>query len=128
MEELLEVFPNLLDVLFDMALGGLGGLSAYLFDYTKASRDDKEFIFRISSLSVNVVLGVFVSYAMAGLIDTEAGYRNAVLLMSGFSAYSILTIAESKFAETIYDRFIDSSRSKKEDKCSKIEEDKKEEK
>lgn len=119
MEELLEVFPNLLNVLFDMALGGLGGLTAYLFDYSKANRDNKEFVFRISSLAVNVVLGVFVSYAMAGLIDTEAKYRDAVLLMSGFSAYSILTIAESKFAETIYDRFIDKSSSKKEDKKEK---------
>ena len=126
MVELINVFPNLLNVLFDMGLGGLGGLCAYLYDYNKASRGEKEFIFRMSSLMVNVVLGVFVSYAMSGLIDTEAVYRNAVLLMSGFSAYSILTIAESKFAETIYDRFIGRSNSKQEDKYTNVAEDKKE--
>ena len=126
MVELINVFPNLLNVLFDMSLGGLGGLCAYLYDYNKASRNEKEFIFRMSSLMVNVVLGVFVSYAMSGLINTEAVYRNAVLLMSGFSAYSILTIAESRFAEAIYDRFIGRSNSKQGNKCTNIEEDKKE--
>lgn len=126
MVELISVFPNLLNVLFDTGLGALGGLCAYLYDYGKASRNEKEFIFRISSLMVNVVLGVFVSYAISGLIDTEASYRDAVLLMSGFSAYSILTIAESKFAETIYDRFIGRTNSKQVGKCANIEEDKKE--
>lgn len=126
MAELINVFPNLLNALFDMGLGALGGLCAYLYDYSKASRNEKEFIFRMSSLMVNVVLGVFVSYAISGLIDTETSYRDAVLLMSGFSAYSILTIAESRFAEAIYDRFIGRSNSKQGNKCTDIEEDKKE--
>lgn len=88
----------------DVALGGIGGFIVYLYDYDKAIRSGKPFVFRWSSLGVNIALGMFVSYVVANIIPVDLFGREALLLMCGFTAYSILVIAEGRFATALFDK------------------------
>jgi len=89
----------------DLLLGGLGGLVVYLYDYSKATRSNEEFVFRFSSLLINVVLGMFVSYGVGTALVAGTPYRDIILMASGFSAYNVLALTESRFAEYIFKKF-----------------------
>lgn len=103
--ENVDILIGIWVIIRDVVLGGVGGAAVYLFDYSKATRNgDSKFIFRFSSLLINIVLGMFVSYAVSGIIENGNEYRDVILLASGFSAYNILTITESKFAEYLFHR------------------------
>ena len=104
--ESIDIVVGMWLIVRDIVLGGFGGAAVYLFDYSKATRNgDSKFTFRISSLLINIVLGMFVAYAVSGVIENEQEYRDVLLLASGFSAYNVLTLTESKFAEYMFSRF-----------------------
>lgn len=107
MVEVIDLVLHSWALLEDIILGGMGGCTVYLFDYLKAKREgDEDFVFRISSMLINVVLGMFVSYAISGLLSPDNAYRHGILLLSGFSAYNILTLAESRFAEFVFNKIL----------------------
>ncbi len=100
-QDLVFIVSNIKDIL----LGVVGGLVAYLFDYTKAKRNgDDEFVFQFTSMLVNIVLGAFVAYIVGTTLDTDIRYRDAIIGLSGVTAYNIIYLAESKFAEWIIAR------------------------
>ena len=103
-------------LLKDALFGVLGGFIPYLFDYSKASRNHEDFVFRFSSLEINMALGGFIGYAIGNLLELDVFGRNALICFSGFSAYSILLIAESRFANWIFDRITGVNRK---DSCDK---------
>lgn len=91
-------------LLKDALFGVLGGFISYLFDYSKANRNNEEFVFRFSSLYINMALGGFIGYVIGNLLELDVFGRNTLICFSGFSAYSILLIAESRFANWLFDR------------------------
>lgn len=97
-------------LLKDALFGVLGGFISYLFDYSKANRNKEEFVFRFSSLYINMALGGFIGYAIGNLLELDVFGRNALICFSGFSAYSILLIAESRFANWLFERITGATR------------------
>lgn len=84
----------------DIVLGMTGGMIAYLFDYSKARRTgDESFQFMVSSMLINMALGAFVAYTVGTMLPADISYRDAIIGFSGVTAYNILLLAESKFAE-----------------------------
>ena len=89
----------------DIFLGLVGGLISYLFDYSKAKRNgNKEFIFRVSGMVINMSLGAFVGYVIGTLLPIETTGRDAIIALSGVTSYNILLLAESRFAVWIFER------------------------
>lgn len=89
----------------DIILGIAGGMVAYLFDYSKAIRQgDTEFTFLISSMLINMCLGAFVAYTVGSTLPADTMFRDAIVGLSGVTAYNILLVAESKFAKWVIER------------------------
>ena len=88
----------------EIILGFIGGAIAYLFDYSKAKRNSKPFSFSISSMFINMALGAFVAYMVGTVIPVETTGRDAIIGISGVTAYQILLVAESNFAKWIFNR------------------------
>ena len=100
-DNVLFVISNLKDIMLGMA----GGMIAYLFDYSKAKREgDVEFKFMVSSMVINMLLGAFVAYIVGSTLSSDIAYRDAIIGLSGVTAYNIIFLAESKFAKWVIDR------------------------
>jgi len=98
-------------VLFkDIVLGALGGMIVYLFDYSKAKRMNIPFTFMFSSMIVNMALGAFVAYIVGTVIPMGTYARDAMVGLSGVTAYNILMLAESRFAGLIMDKLTGSKK------------------
>lgn len=95
----------ILEMLRDVLLGAIGGFIAYLFDYQRAKKDgDTKFIFKFSSLTINMALGAFVAHLVGTLIPLDTFGRDAIIGLSGVTAYNILLLAESKFAAWLFEK------------------------
>ncbi len=89
----------------DVILGMAGGTIAYLFDYSKAKREgDETFVFLVSSMIINMMLGAFVAYMFGSSLPSDMEYRDAIIGLSGLTAYNIILLAESKFASWIIEK------------------------
>lgn len=96
----------------DILLGGVAGLIAYLYDhnveckeYAKEREGGCEAIkFNLFSLITNIAMGAFVAYVVGTAIADTNEYKTILVGFSGFSAYSILALARSRFAETLLDK------------------------
>lgn len=96
---------KLLLSLKDILLGFVGGAVAYLFDYMKARKNgDTEFKFMFTSMLINMCLGAFVAYSVGSFVPMETTGRDAIIGFSGVTAYNIILIAESRFAQWIMDK------------------------
>jgi len=94
----------------DIVLGMAGGIAAYLFDYSKAKREgDADFRFLVSSMLINMALGAFVAYIIGSVISEDVTYRNAIIALSGVTAFQIILLAESRFAEWVIARLTSST-------------------
>lgn len=100
----INVFILALAMLKDVLLGLFGGLVAYLFDFIKARREGTDFVFKISSMLINMFLGAFVAYLIGTVVPDTMIARDMVVGMSGVTSYQILMLAESKFALWIFDK------------------------
>lgn len=81
----------------EVILGVVGGLVAYLFDYSKAKRSGDKFEFSVGSMLINMALGAFVAYLVGTVVPVDMLYRDAIVGVSGVTAYQILLITESNF-------------------------------
>ena len=110
-QESISIYLKVLEATKDVALGAIGGLIAYLVDYITAQKkkdkgEEIVFVFRFTSLFINMALGAFVAYIVGGLLDEDFGrYRDALIGLSGVSAYQILILSEHKFATFIVNKF-----------------------
>ncbi len=105
MTEDIVTITNILIAFKDIILGVAGGAVAYLFDYIKSRRNDQVgFPFMPSSMLINMLLGAFVAYTVGTLLPLDITGRDAMVGFSGLTAYNILLVAESKFAEWIIDK------------------------
>lgn len=96
----------------EIILGFVGGAVAYLFDYSKAKRNGNSFTFSISSMLINMALGAFVAYMVGTVIPLETMGRDAIIGMSGVTAYQILLLAESNFAKWVFNKLTGESSKK----------------
>lgn len=105
-------YVQLINVGKDVVLGAVGGLIAYLMDYmaVQRRRDSGEkvvFVFRYTSLFINMILGAFVAHIVGGVLAEDfGGYRDAVIGLSGVAAYQILELAKSRFAGWLIDKIV----------------------
>jgi uncharacterized membrane protein len=115
-QESISIYIKVWDALKDILLGATGGMVGYLLDYITAQRriDNGEkviFIFRYTSLFINMILGAFVAHIVGDILNEDFGdYRNAIIGLSGVTSYQILILAESKFANYIVDKVIKKER------------------
>lgn len=93
------------NALKDFLLGAIGGLCAYFLEYKKAIKDKVPFAFSFGAILINASLGIFVAYLTGTLIEQNTYGRDAIVGMSGLTAYNILILAESRFAEWVIDKF-----------------------
>lgn len=111
-QESVSIYLKLWDDTKDILIGAIGGMIGYLLDYITAQRkrDNGEkviFIFRYTSLFINMILGAFVAHIVGDILNEDFGdYRNAIIGLSGVTSYQILIVAESKFANYIVDKVL----------------------
>lgn len=104
LEAFYKVLTNsqFLEQIKDIMLGTVGGFIAYLFDYSKARRaKDTSFVFRFSSMLINMALGGFVAYCVGAYLPIDVEGRNAIIALSGVFGFNILLLAESNIASGI---------------------------
>jgi len=98
----------------DILLGMSGGAIAYLFDYSRAKRSgDDKFKFLLSSMLINIALGAFVAYIVGSGLPIDLVYRDAIIGFSGVTAYNIILLAESRFAEWLINKIQNDTKDKK---------------
>ena len=100
----------------EIILGFTGGAIAYLFDYSKAKRNGDSFTFSIGSMFINMALGAFVAYMVGTVIPLETVGRDAIIGMSGVTAYQILLLAESNFAKWVFNKLTGTNSEKEKEK------------
>ncbi len=106
-ESTVLLMTNILIATKDVLLGAIGGVVAYLLDYSKAKREgDNSFTFMMGSMLVNMALGAFVAYIIGSMLDSAFQFRDAIIGLSGVTAYNLLLLAESKFAEVLIERIL----------------------
>lgn len=88
----------------DTILGGVAGLIGYLFDLQSASNKKEVMPFRVLGVVTSVAMGAFVSYIVGTALIEGTEYRTLIVAVSGFSAYSLLTLARSRVGEVIFER------------------------
>ena len=95
-----------LGALKDILLGAVGGVITYLFAYEKAKRGGSKIVFSFASLTINIALGCFVAYLVGTSLPLDIQFRDIVISFSALSAYNILLLVESRFAEWLLNKFI----------------------
>ena len=88
-----------LGALKDILLGAIGGIVTYLFAYEKAKRGGNKIVFSFTSLTINITLGCFVAYLVGTALPLDVQFRDIIISFSALSAYNILLLVESRFAE-----------------------------
>ena len=102
--ETIELVLNLAKAGKEIILAGTGGVVAYLYDYTRMSKTNKEHKWSNKALFINTILGAFVGYTVGSVIPMDVTYRDAIIAFSGVSAFTIIGVIESRFAVFIIER------------------------
>ena len=102
--ETLEIAMSLFKASKEVILAGMGGVVAYLYDYTRLSKIDETYRWSNKALTINMILGAFVGYSVGSLIPSDVSYRDAIIAFSGVSAFTIVGIIESRFATWLIER------------------------
>lgn len=99
------------EVIKDILLGSIGGFIAYIFNFERSKKDKNKIEltekveFSISSMLTYIFLGMFIGYLMGTVLEPKTYGRDVLISLGGFSAFSILVVADSRFAEWIYEKF-----------------------
>lgn len=99
----------LFSLIKDAVLGLLGGLVAYLFDYSKSEKKAENGIppnFKTSSMFIHMFLGAFVGFVCGTLIPADTFGRVAIVALSGVSSFNLLMLVESRFASWLFERML----------------------
>jgi len=101
---LVHLFIQFADTIKDVFLGGMGGVVAYMYDYSKGKKQGKEVVWSNSAMVINAFLGGFTANAMGSFIPIDTLGRDGLIGFIGVSSYAILGIIESRFAKAVLDR------------------------
>lgn len=88
----------------EILFAGAGGIVAYMYDYTRLSKENSEYKWSYKAMFINMFIGSFVGYTIGSFIPLEYVYRDGIIGFSGVSAYTIIGIVESRFATWIVDK------------------------
>ena len=101
-----ELISRVVVALKDVLLGGMGGIVAYMFDYSRQKKKLETVQWSNSAMLINMIIGAFVAYSLAAFIPTNIAGRDGIVGFIGVSSYAILGIVESRFARIVLDRFM----------------------
>ena len=101
-----ELIVKILVALKDVLLGGLGGVAAYMFDYSRQKKQLEEVRWSNSAMFINLFLGAFVAYSFGTAIPEDVSGRDGIIGFIGVSSYAIMGIIESRFARIIIERIL----------------------
>ena len=97
----MHYFVQFADTTKDIVLGSMGGVAAYMYDYSKKKKENKDVVWSNSAMAINMFLGGFVANAMGSFIPSDLNGRDGIVGFIGVSSYAILGIVESRFAKII---------------------------
>jgi len=121
-------FNKIQDFLVAGMLGGMGGISAYLYNLMKHNQP-----FKITGFLLNTFLAFFIGNVIGSFIPLDYAYRDGILMIAGYSCWPMLSLAEiytTKYAETFIKlkmHDVSPSRLNEEDKVAPVYDPKKEE-
>lgn len=95
-----------LDTVKDVILGSMGGVAAYMYDYSKKKKANENVTWSNSAMAINMFLGGFVANAMGSFIPLDLSGRDGIIGFIGVSSYTILGIVESRFAQIIMSKVL----------------------
>ena len=94
-----------LDTAKDIILGSSGGVVAYMYDYSKQKKINKDVVWSNSAMAINAFLGGFTANALGSFIPADLNGRDGIIGFIGVSSYAILGIIESRFAQVLLQKF-----------------------
>jgi len=97
----IELVTNLFKAMKEILFAGAGGVVAYMYDYTRMSKENSEYKWSNKAMLINMFIGSFVGYTIGSFIPVDYAYRDGIIGFSGVSAYTIIGIVESRFATWI---------------------------
>ena len=89
----------------DATVGGIGGLVAYLYHYSKNKTADPTITMDIAAFAINGIVGAFMSYCFGGAIPTDLAYRDGIVGIIGVVGFGLMGLIESKFISFLCKRF-----------------------
>jgi len=101
LKETLEIMIDVAVALKNVLLGGAGGIVAYMYDYSRTKKMNKEIEWSNSAVIINMFIGAFVASSLATFIPAYVTGRDGLVAFIGVSSYAILGIVESRFAKYI---------------------------
>ena len=90
----------------DAVIGGIGGLVAYLYHYSKNKSADPSITMDIAAFTINGIVGAFMSYCFGGAIPTDLAYRDGVVGIIGGVGFGLMGLIESKFISLFLKKFL----------------------
>lgn len=102
--EYIEIATSLFKATKEVLLAGAGGVVAYMYDYTRLSKDNPDYKWSSKSMIINMCIGSFVGYTVGSFIPIDFAYRDGMIGFSGVSAYTIIGLIESKFAAMLIEK------------------------
>ena len=104
--EWIDLLVKFASVAKDVLLGGVGGIVAYMFDYTNTKDKKKiDIVWSNKTMFINCFIGAFVAYSFGSFIPHDMTGRDGFIGMIGVSSYAILGLVESKVAEYLVNKF-----------------------
>lgn len=104
MSEQISYLIVLIHMLKDGLHGLIGGVVAYLFELKKADKEGVKKQFMFSGMLLSASLGMFVGYVVGTFTPLDTFARDGIIALSGLSSYSILVLADSRFARYVIDK------------------------
>ena len=102
--EYVDAVIGLVKAAKEILFAGAGGIVAYMYVYTKLSKENSEYKWSNRAMFINMFIGSFVGYTIGSFIPLEYAYRDGIIGFSGVSAYNIIGIVGSRFATWIVDK------------------------
>jgi hypothetical protein len=104
--EFISILSIILITIKDALLGGVGGVVAYIYDYSKKRNTlgADNVMWSNSAMIINAIIGAFVANSLGSFITNDMTGRDGIISFIGISSYAILGIVESRFATFILNR------------------------
>jgi hypothetical protein len=90
----------------DVITGGVGGIIAYMYNYSKNKKDGLEPVWSNPMMFINMCIGGFTANTIGSFIPTDMWGRYGWIGAIGVSSYATIVIIESRFADVIIQRFL----------------------